>query len=182
VSTEAQFANIMMKLGILSSFHKKYSFTSFAVFMLIFVGDMNKLMGQTRNKVISIDYSKEEKKALRVEMIEMDITIRTIASMISLNNSDRLEALFLRLKTLQTADSVYYKTAIAATIKKWKKKGLLEDLLKIQSESNTILDYLKEVSDSKNKDEIQWNIIYQANQKILESCQNCHKSSGVNIQ
>jgi hypothetical protein len=140
------------------------------------------IFGQTEEKIISIPFNSEEKKALRVEMIEMDIAIRTIVSMISLNKPDRLEFLFKRLTELQMASSVYHKTGIEGVVKKWKSNGLMKHLVKIQSESSTLVDYLHGINADEKKKEIQWSSVYDANRKIIESCQSCHKSSGVEMK
>jgi|GEM_PF-3272176 len=132
--------------------------------------------------VVKIDYTKVEKKALRVEMIEMDITIRTISSMISLNKPDRLELLFKRLSELQTSSSEYHKKGIAGVVKKWKNNGLVKYLEAIQKESSEIAEKLHVANTGGKKEETPWRTLLETQTRILENCQGCHKSLGVEMQ
>lgn len=125
-----------------------------------------------------IKFSNDEAKAVRVEMIEMDITIRSIASMISLNNTERLAVLFDRLTEFKTLSSPYYKSGINGAIRKWKAKNLYSYLDEIRKTSQKAV---KTLAEEKNNDpmNIQWKVIYDYNQKILENCRLCHSESGV---
>ena len=152
------------------------------IIWVLLLGISNAMVAGDLNKGLSIQYTLEEKKAIRIEMIEMDITLRTMTSMISLNKPDRLEILFKKLSELQLVNSTYHKAGISGAEKKWKKHELTGYLDKIQKESKNITKYLHEINTAEKKQEVKWDIIYQANRKILENCQGCHKVVGVDIE
>lgn len=152
---------------------------------LALAGGLYGLVGQINGQAIEKKtlpvFTDEEARAVRVEMIEMDIAVRTLASMISLNKTDRLEVIFRRLGELQMTGSVYHKNGISGAVKKWKTSGLMKHVDTIQSESAAMVEYLNGWNTGEKKQEVNWNEVHNANRKILENCQECHKRSGVEL-
>ncbi|MDH4199514.1 MAG: hypothetical protein OEV66_03950 [Spirochaetia bacterium] len=145
---------------------------------ILFSGFFFMAFSESSDKIISINYTQSEQKAVRVEMIEMDIAIRTIISMVSLDRTDRLGPWFQRLSVLQTESSLYHKKGISGAVAKWKKNKLYPYISSIQSQANETVKYLGKQKEQEFKD-LQWDLIYDSCKKITENCRQCHKKSGI---
>jgi len=149
---------------------------------VLFGGVFFALSAEPASKKLTLHFTDQEKKAVRIEMIEMDITIRTIVSMISLNKPDRLEVQFSKLAKLHLEDSVYHKKSISAAVNKWKQTGLIKYIDAIQTEASAISGYLAKQIADEAKNTMDWELVYQANKKILENCRACHVLVGIDRQ
>jgi hypothetical protein len=138
------------------------------------------LNSQDNQKKININYSKMEQKALRYEMIEQDIFLRTISSMISLGNADRLKYWFEKLTVLSTSESLYYKKNIASVMEKWKKQSIDTFMNNIRIESGLMVKYIGKFEESKYEG-LDWAEVNKSFFVIIDNCRGCHSSLEVKI-
>lgn len=119
----------------------------------------------------------DEKKALRREMIEYDITIRDMASHISMRYRNKTEAnaaYIASSPTLQHAElGKDYKKVRA----KFSSAGIMSYVTNLESEAQALYTYMKTVN--KSGKSVDWPRVQSSYIKILNQCTMCHQKAGV---
>lgn len=125
------------------------------------------LYSQKKNQ----EYSADEKKAIRREMIEMDIAVRNIGSLISLGSKAPLAENFSSLQKWHTLEHPVHKVGIASVKKKWSATGVLKYKNQIQSTAGTLREYVLGMGKKP-----EWEKVSKGFTNILANCRGCHQS------
>jgi hypothetical protein len=112
-----------------------------------------------------------EKKAVRREMIEMDIAVRNLTSTIATSEKKMLEDSLERLITWQIKDHPEHGKNFRSALGRWETKGALKFGKQIQAEANAMRNYTAGRGKFNSSD---WARIGSGLNKILGACQGCH--------
>jgi hypothetical protein len=132
--------------------------------------------GEKKSDELSLD----EKKALHLQMIEYDISIRNIPSMISLQNFTRVEMYFGMLVNVKLLESPYYKESLQAALEKLKKKGTYSFYEMMQQESAAAIEALQ--GSTSGKVDVNMDKLYSSYRIIVDQCAGCHKEMNIRDQ
>lgn len=112
-----------------------------------------------------------EKKAVRREMIEMDIAVRNLTTIIATGDRKMLDDSLQRLVGWQMKDHPELGKALRNTIAKWEQSGAGKYATQVQREAQAMRGYA-----GRGKFNGQdWSRMTQGLSKILTSCQGCHE-------
>lgn len=117
----------------------------------------------------SLSLSASETKAIRREMVDMDIQLRSLASHIALGYSASARRSAMALSNWQTRNHPELKNAWKKIVKKFRKDGALKYGLAVQKHSKKIISRIRRGSWQP------WNAIENDFKKIAQSCRGCHK-------
>ncbi|MDH5720486.1 MAG: hypothetical protein OEZ13_07660 [Spirochaetia bacterium] len=120
------------------------------------------------NLLLTID----EKKAIKREMIDMDIDIRNLASMISMQNAFETRRIFFLGTSIKVLQMPKYQENMKRVIEKLRGRGLLQFLTSINLESAKMYNYLNDQLQKKRQ--IDWDKIQDSYMIILNNCRACH--------
>ncbi len=112
-----------------------------------------------------------EKKAVRREMIEMDIAARNLTSIIATSEKKMLEDSLERLITWQIKDHPEHGKNFRSALSRWESKGALKYGKQVQTEANAMRSYAASRGKFTAAD---WTRIANGLNKILTACQGCH--------
>lgn len=112
-----------------------------------------------------------EKKAVRREMIEMDIAVRNLTSIIATSEKKMVEDSLERLVVWQIKDHPEHGKNFRSVLGKWEAKGALKFGKQIQAEANAMRSYTQGRGKFAAAD---WARISTGLNKILGACQGCH--------
>ncbi|MCB1145236.1 MAG: hypothetical protein KDK38_00415 [Leptospiraceae bacterium] len=107
-------------------------------------------------------------EALRREMIDMDIQLRSLASLISLGYRIPASDAARHLSDWQNENHPRMKEAFAQLVGEFKRDNTLTYATQVFSSAKQISSILKA---SKSPD---WNLVQNHLSKILQNCRNCH--------
>lgn len=113
-----------------------------------------------------------EKKAVRREMIELDIAVRNFASIIATADKKMLEDTLDRLVNWQIKDHPEHGKVFREVLTKWENSGVLKFGQKVHVEASAIKSYAQGRGKFSDAD---WARIDQGFLKILHACQGCHE-------
>lgn len=121
----------------------------------------------------TLGLSAEETKALRREMVEMDLAVRNLSSVLSMGYRITLRRNLQYLSKLQTLNNHKYQTTMKSVIKKLKAKNVYGDIEAIQNEANNLLQYLNKYQNSNRH----WDRVNSGYTRILDRCRACHEKT-----
>ncbi|MDH5716919.1 MAG: hypothetical protein OEZ22_04705 [Spirochaetia bacterium] len=151
----------------MKNINDKVFFVMFPVLLLVYLLSSDVSLAES-----NLLLSKEERLALKREMIEMDIDIRNLASMISMGNINEIRRIFYTSSSIRTFQINEHKDGIKRAIKKIRGRGLLSYLLNINNESLKMYNYIND--NIKEKKEINWEVIKSSYNRMIENCRYCH--------
>lgn len=122
------------------------------------------------NKVY-LDLSYNEKKALKREMTEMDISIREFASAIALGHPKVASRRFRKLSSFQIAVSPYYKKVFPSLQKKLREKNIYNRFNQLHHAAKDGYNKTKSISQCGSKCSDLFHLHYK---KVLFHCSSCH--------
>lgn len=115
----------------------------------------------------------EERRALRLEMIEYDVSLRSIPSLIALEDKKRVAHYFESYAVFETSENPVYKGHFESALKKLKSAGLYRHLETIQKEGQRAAAYIREkMIEGKATS---YGPVYQSYKLIVENCRRCHE-------
>ncbi len=112
--------------------------------------------------------TKSESNVLKREIVELDVNLRTQASLISFGNSYRLKASLAHTSRFVTESSPRYKKAFQALRRKLSQKGLLPYLLRVHELSKKLRIYLN--NQHRLNRAVDWNKVFEQYKLILTNC------------
>lgn len=115
-----------------------------------------------------------KKKAIRREMIEMDIAVRNLTSVIALGDRKLLDDSLSRLVAWQMKDHPDLGSAFREVLAGWQSRGLARYGSELQKEAHTLRSFAGQKSRMNDAD---WGRINTGFNKILMNCQNCHEAA-----
>ena len=121
--------------------------------------------------IFAAGLSVAEKKAVRREMIEMDIAVRNLTSIIATSEKKMLEDSLERLIVWQIKDHPEHGKNFRTALTRWESKGALKFGKQIQSEANALRNYTAGRGKFTAAD---WARMQNGLMKILGACQGCH--------
>ena len=125
------------------------------------------------SRKFSLRFSFQERKALFKEMVEMDISIRSISSLLSLGDQENIGNYFSRLSQFQMIEDSWYGKYFRSSLRKIQMKGLFPYWRRIQKISKETEEYIVDsLREGKNLD---WGRIEKSYQKIIQNCRACHE-------
>lgn len=113
----------------------------------------------------------QEKKAVRREMIESDIALRNLASIIATSDRKMLDDTLTRLVTYQIKDHPELGKTFRTVVQRWEASGAAKFGTQIQREASAMRDYTNARAKFNADD---WARISQGMIKIMASCRGCH--------
>lgn len=119
----------------------------------------------------------DEQTAIRREMIEKDIAIRNIASLIALGETKDLAKQFSILSEYQMVSHPQLKEVFQKVLTKWKKRGLDRYFESLQKKSKSLKEILQGEKNSNF-----WSKLSEGYLAILSDCRGCHKELAVVVQ
>jgi hypothetical protein len=114
------------------------------------------------------------RKAIRREMIEMDIAVRNLASTIAMADRKVLDDSLARLASWQIKDHYELGEPFRAVLAEWQSKGLMRYALELQKEAQSLRRFAAGMP--KQPTGVDWNKIGSGLTRILLNCQNCHEA------
>ncbi|AFM13830.1 hypothetical protein [Turneriella parva] len=111
--------------------------------------------------------------AVRREMIEMDISVRNLASAIAIGDRKVLDDVLQRLAAWQMKDHPEYGKAFREVLGKWENKNVIKFGRQVQTEAQNLRGYLSARGKLADAD---WARVNVGLGKILTSCQACHNT------
>jgi len=121
--------------------------------------------------LVAASLSTPEKKAVRREMIELDIAVRNMTSIIATGERKMLDDTLERLVTWQIKDHPEHGKVFREVLKKWESSGAIKFGHKVHTEANQLRGF---VASHAKFGEAEWSRVQQSFQKILSACQGCH--------
>ncbi|MBX3723408.1 MAG: hypothetical protein KF713_16305 [Turneriella sp.] len=112
-----------------------------------------------------------EKKAVRREMIEMDIAARNLTSIVATGDKKMLEDSLERLIVWQIKDHPEHGKNFRSALGRWENQGALKFGKQIQTEANAMRSYVQAHGKFSAGD---WARIETGLTKILAACRGCH--------
>lgn len=119
-------------------------------------------------------FSIPEKKAIRREMIEMDIAVRNLATIIATGDKKMLDDSLQRIVQWQMKDHPDLGKAFQSALAKWEKNGAIKYGRQVQKEASQLRGYVNARGKFSLDD---WSHIQTSFAKILNSCRGCHEMS-----
>lgn len=114
-----------------------------------------------------------EKKAVRREMIEMDIAVRNLTSIIATGDKKMISDSLDRLVQWQVKDHPEHGKTFASVLGRWEKQGVLKFGKQVQTEANTLRNFVAGQGGT-TLSEAGWAKVSAGFTKILAACQGCH--------
>lgn len=142
---------------------------SFIVLNLVFFILISSILGDSRK--IYLDLSYNEKKALKREMVEMDISIREFASAMALNHPQVASRRFQKLSSFQIAISPYYKKIFPSLAKKLQDQNLYNRFHQLHHEAKKAYNATKKYQQCDSECRNLFHLHYK---KVLFHCSSCH--------
>ena len=116
--------------------------------------------------------TEQEFRALRREMVEMDLNLRNLVSAMSMNFALETAGKFEQLESFQITQMPNYKDAAISLINKIKINNLINYFSDIHKEAEKARKMAKKTH--RNKTSANWKIIHESFSRIIESCRGCH--------
>jgi len=113
-----------------------------------------------------------EKKAVRREMIEMDIAVRNLTTIIATGERKMLDDSLQRLVGWQMKDNPELGKTLRNVITRWDQSGAGKYATQVQREAQALRSYVGGRGKFSAQD---WTRMTQGLGKILGSCQGCHE-------
>jgi len=119
-----------------------------------------------------VKFTEKEKYVLRREMIELDINLRSLISLLALNYYDSTVPVLKMMTSYKTRQSPKYKKTMDKVIQKLKKKNLTKYFYRIHKNAKILLNKNKRIR--RQKDPYKgWADKNMTN--IVRACQSCHQ-------
>jgi len=118
-----------------------------------------------------------EEKVQRAAMIEMDIRIRNIASMLSLRNGAGLYYNFRKLARIDIERPNDFKKTYTGLYQKWEENDLAKYMNNVKTFAESGRKYLSDIYNTESK--IEWNKVENEYRNIINECRNCHAGVGL---
>lgn len=115
------------------------------------------------------------RKAIRREMIEMDIAVRNLTSTIAMADKKVLDDSLMRLASWQIKDHPDLGQAFRAVLSEWQGKGLVRYAAEIQKEAQSLRSFA--ATRPARLADADWARIGSGLNRILINCQNCHEAA-----
>jgi hypothetical protein len=115
--------------------------------------------------------SATERKAVRREMIEMDVAARNLASIIATRDRKMLDDTLQRLSAWQIKGHPEFDSTFRGMLEKWRLNGSLKFGDKLHEEAVSMRKYTEAHRKFGDAD---WQRILTGFNRILSSCQGCH--------
>lgn len=122
--------------------------------------------------LVAAPLSVTEKKAVRREMIEMDIAVRNLTTIIATGDRKMLDDSLQRLVGWQMKDNPELGKTLRSMIARWDQSGAGKYATQVQREAQTLRAYVGARGKFTAQD---WTRMTQGLNKILTSCQGCHE-------
>lgn len=114
-----------------------------------------------------------EKKAVRREMIEMDIAVRNLTSIIATGAKNGMIADSLdRLVLWRVKDHPEHGKNFASALGRWEKQGVLKFGKLLQQEASSLRNYVN--AQGTTLSDAGWARVSSGLTRILSACQGCH--------
>ena len=113
-----------------------------------------------------------EKKAVRREMIEMDIAVRNLTTIVATGERKMLDDSLQRLVGWQMKDNPELGKTLRNVITRWDQSGAGKYATQVQREAQALRSYVGGRGKFSAQD---WARMTQGLGKILSSCQGCHE-------
>ena len=129
-------------------------------------------------RTIKLQLDRAEAKAQRNDMIEMDVRIRNISSMLSLGHAEGLYQNFNRLARIETNRPNSMRKGYQSLYKKWTKHGLnqyMENIIKTAKRASATLR-----KTYKTPADVDWTSFEKEFESILTNCRKCHTATASN--
>lgn len=108
-------------------------------------------------------------------MIEMDIAVRNLSSIIAMAERKALDDAFLRLSTWQIKDHPELGAAFKQVLANWQARRLLPFAANLQKEAQELRSFA--ASRPVHFSDKDWSIIAAGLGRILQQCRNCHEAA-----
>lgn len=115
------------------------------------------------------------RKAIRREMIEMDIAVRNLTSTIAMADKKVLDDSLQRLVSWQIKDHPDLGQPFRAVLGEWQAKGLLRYASELQKEAQSLRSFA--AGRPARLSDADWAKIGAGLKRILINCQNCHEAA-----
>ncbi|MCX7634004.1 MAG: hypothetical protein N2Z22_11800 [Turneriella sp.] len=112
------------------------------------------------------------RKAIRREMIEMDIAIRNLASTIAMAEHRLLDESLERLAVWQIQDHPELAAAFREVLADWRARGALQHAEKLQKEVVSLRSFVATRKSNFRAED--WQHLLEGYNRILLHCQACH--------
>lgn len=122
--------------------------------------------------LLAAPLSVTEKKAVRREMIESDVAIRNLTSIIAIGERKMLDDSLQRLVAWQVKDHPEMGKPLRAVIARWQDSAAGKYATQIQREASSLRNYANGRGKFNSQD---WTHMSQGLGRILLSCQGCHE-------
>lgn len=130
-----------------------------------------------QKKTADIQYSELERKAIRREMIEADIAVRTIGSLLAMGQYKEIERQFMLLSRYQIGKHPELKGALDSAAGKWRSAGLEKHFTTLQK---IAADARNEVK-GKSAGNFPWSKTENSYLSIVRECRACHDATGAGL-
>ncbi|MES0491658.1 MAG: hypothetical protein ABUK01_16800 [Leptospirales bacterium] len=126
---------------------------------------------------IGLELSPNEEKAQRATMVDLDIRIRNIASMLSLRDGAGLYSNFRKLERIDVERPNQFKKSYTSLYQKWEKNSLAKYMNNVKVFAASGRKYLSDKYNTESK--IEWARVEKEFSKIMNECRNCHAAVGL---
>ncbi len=116
-----------------------------------------------------------KRKAIRREMIEMDIAVRNLTSTIAMADRKVLDDSLHRLATWQIKDHPDLGAPFRQVLNDWQAKNLIRYATELQKEAHALRNFA--ASKTGRLADADWSKIGLGLNRILIHCQNCHEAA-----
>ncbi|MBV6494531.1 MAG: hypothetical protein LDLANPLL_02564 [Turneriella sp.] len=118
--------------------------------------------------------STSERKAVLREMIEMDVAVRNLTSIIATSDKKMLDDTLQRLVRWQIKDHPEHGKPFRSVVGKWEKQGLIRYAYALQKQAEELRVYALKRGKFNAND---WMRTKEGFIKILAACQGCHNET-----
>lgn len=125
----------------------------------------------------SFKFNDAEKKAIRREMVDLDLIVRSISSQISMGYSRELVRTIRYITDYQIKRHPEHGKALNSVKQKWKTLKLERYMRNIHSSSKKIISHLN--YRNKRNREPDWSRVNRYLGDVLNNCRACHEKAGV---
>ncbi|GAB4431420.1 MAG: hypothetical protein OHK0011_14250 [Turneriella sp.] len=115
------------------------------------------------------------RKAIRREMIEMDIAVRNLTSTIAMADNKVLDDSLQRLVNWQIKDHPDLGQPFRAVLAEWQGKGLMRYAGELQKEAQNLRSFI--AGRPERLSDADWARIGSGLSRILINCQKCHEAA-----
>ena len=131
------------------------------------------IVAESQNESV-ISWTPEERKAIRREMIDLDIQTRTLASVLTFNNAKLINSVLEKFPIIRTSMLPEHQKGALSAYQKFKNKGVYNNLEQIYSITIQMKKEI-ELNTTNNQKSISWSILEKQFTTLLSNCRVCHQ-------